>query len=715
MMINIGIVVPSLRNLGPIIVMENLTKTIPKDKFNIVYISLRNNIEEDKNRFSEFRIFELGMGKFPTKKTYKKISEIIRNQKINVIHSNSFWPTYIISKFKNVKKITTVHNDPYVDFKYEYGFFIGYTMAKIFHRKLRKYDKVVCISKYVENVINLKNTITIYNSVDDDCYEKFNDNFNFIDENDFNIYTTSVLNKRKNISRMLDIIYDLKERKNSIKLYIIGDGSERKSIEEKIERLGLHDNVFLLGKKDRKYINNFSKKCDCFLFTSLSEGFGLSLVEAMRDFKYVACSNIPVAHELITKDIDGKICNSNLDFVEYIEKLVKDKRKLGKILISSNNHNHYEKNYTNDIFSKKYCNLYLDVMKKSVLYYVPFYDVGGIESLINELINQTFSKYNYSILVEKKLNHYQRTFLDSKNVTIYEIPDLKKVNFIKYIKCINQVFKNNHFDIFHSHDYTLRFLSMIFSKIYNIKLRICHIHTSSFEGKRFIKVKQKLARINLYFANKVITCSNEAYNFVNYKNSLIIYNGICSEKYKYDVQSRIEMRRKYKISSNEKVIIQVGRMVQVKNIFFTLEVISKLPGNYKLFLLGDGILKSQIEEKIKELEILNRVILTGNVSNVSDYYNASDYFVLPSYFEGLPITALEANCNGLISLISNNVTKEINCLSNLYYLDLSVDKWVNKIIECNINKQRELNFVEFKNSKFDFENFVKEVQEIYDK
>ena len=61
----------------------------------------------------------------------------------------------------------------------------------------------------------------------------------------------------------------------------------------------------MLGKKDRKYINNFSKKCDCFLFTSLSEGFGLSLVEAMRDFKYVACSNIPVAHELITKDIDG--------------------------------------------------------------------------------------------------------------------------------------------------------------------------------------------------------------------------------------------------------------------------------------------------------------------------------------------------------------------------------------------------------------------------
>ena len=71
------------------------------------------------------------------------------------------------------------------------------------------------------------------------------------------------------------------------------------------------------------------------------------------------------------------------------------------------------------------------------------------------------------------------------------------------------------------------------------------------------------------------------------------------------------------------------------------DVLNKNP-DYKWLILGDGEDKEKLENKIKEYNLEDKLILKGKVSNVEDYYKNSALYVMTSRFEGLPMTLLEA-------------------------------------------------------------------------
>ena len=708
----IAILVPSLKYLGPIIVMENLVMN-QKTNYEFVLISLRKNDKQDLLRYVEFKTYEINMKKLPSKNIINKIMEILKKEKISVLHVNSFWPT-ILAKDIPLKKIVTVHSNPYVDFTCSYGKLLGTLMSHSFCRALRKYTKVVCISEYIKDVINLPNSTVVYNSVED--VQPDFDNKKLVNFDYFNIYTVSVLNKIKNVTRMIDIIYEMKVYNPKIRLYIVGDGNEYDALSDKIKKYKLENLVVLLGKKDKNYIKKLASQCDCFLFTSLNEGFGLSLVEAMRDKKYICCSDFLVAHELFSFNCDAQICIENQEFIHYLKKLIDLKaERCNKVLESNKNRDLYLKRYTTKLMGMGYKNIYDSLFKKNVLYYIPFYDVGGIESLMNEFMIRKNEKYNFSILVEHEISSELECFLKSRNVSIYELPDFKHCSIITYLRKLKRIFQEVDVDIFHSHDYSLRFFPMLIAKKFKVPVRICHIHTSSFEGKFLLPIKKIFARFNLFFSTNIIACSNESKKFVNDKNCKIIYNGVSSEKFIYEDEIRKKVRSDYHIKEKDILLVQIGRLVPVKNFEFTLSVMQNLPENFKLFILGDGFLKENIEMQILEKNLNDRVMLLGTRRNVNDFMSAADIFLLPSLFEGLPITLLEATSNGLISIVSSNVTDEVSCFDVISYLDLDIDKWENKIkLTKNRINRKEYNNL-FKNSKFDISNFIKEMEKIYDK
>ena len=107
-----------------------------------------------------------------------------------------------------------------------------------------------------------------------------------------------------------------------------------------------------------------------------------------------------------------------------------------------------------------------------------------------------------------------------------------------------------------------------------------------------------------------------------------------------------------------------------------------------VFLIGDGSLKKKIFEKVKRLNLEKNVIFTGLIKNVNEYLNAFDIFILPSLYEGFPVTLVEAQANGLTTLVSKNVTDETSITDLISYLDLIADEWCNKILNIKINKNR---------------------------
>lgn len=112
------------------------------------------------------------------------------------------------------------------------------------------------------------------------------------------------------------------------------------------------------------------------------------------------------------------------------------------------------------------------------------------------------------------------------------------------------------------------------------------------------------------------------------------------------------------------------------------ELLKKMP-NAKLMLIGAGPLEDEIKKIVKNYNLNEAVIFVGTTRTVVDYYHAMDLFLMPSLFEGLPITGIEAQANGLPCLFADSITKEL-AISNLAsYCSLSDSEavWRDKIFD----------------------------------
>lgn len=92
--------------------------------------------------------------------------------------------------------------------------------------------------------------------------------------------------------------------------------------------------------------------------------------------------------------------------------------------------------------------------------------------------------------------------------------------------------------------------------------------------------------------------------------------------------------------------------------------------------------KKEVSKMIQEKSLENRVLITGFRSDIDEILSALDIFVLPSKYEGLPISTIEAQTNGLTCLVSENVPNSVNLTGNVEFLPVDADStelWAKKI------------------------------------
>ena len=158
--------------------------------------------------------------------------------------------------------------------------------------------------------------------------------------------------------------------------------------------------------------------------------------------------------------------------------------------------------------------------------------------------------------------------------------------------------------------------------------------------------------------------------------------------------------------------------MKVKNQKF---LISLMPGILErrpeavLLLLGDGEQKEENWEYCKELGIADQVIMAGNVSNVSDYLCAMDVFVFPSLYEGMPLSVIEVQCNGLPCIISDAVPEDVFLTDLITPIGLNDPKqrWIDEI--CRASRKNEESYGDqMMQSGFDKRVMLKRIYSIYD-
>lgn len=93
--------------------------------------------------------------------------------------------------------------------------------------------------------------------------------------------------------------------------------------------------------------------------------------------------------------------------------------------------------------------------------------------------------------------------------------------------------------------------------------------------------------------------------------------------------------------------------------------------NSRLLLVGDGELFGTVQQQCTQLGIRDAVIMVGSKTNTEDYYQAMDVFVFPSLWEGLPVSVVEAQANGLHCLLSDVITHDVDLTDQVKYLALA--------------------------------------------
>ena len=135
------------------------------------------------------------------------------------------------------------------------------------------------------------------------------------------------------------------------------------------------------------------------------------------------------------------------------------------------------------------------------------------------------------------------------------------------------------------------------------------------------------------------------------QRAVVIPNGVPQARVS---ESREQIRRQWQLNANKPLLVNVGRLEQQKNHGFLLDAIRQV-NDAHLVIAGEGWLRQEIEHKIQQFGLNDRVTLLGNISNtqVRELLSASDLYVFPSKFEGMSNALLEALATGIPILASD--------------------------------------------------------------
>lgn len=278
---------------------------------------------------------------------------------------------------------------------------------------------------------------------------------------------------------------------------------------------------------------------------------------------------------------------------------------------------------------------------------------------------------------------------------VYIYPALSGRQMKRTKEYLEEFFKRHasEYDIVHLHAPTIAFLTFPICERYGISVRIVHSHATLYAENKIKAIRNKVL---WSMAKGKITdrigCSKAAGDFLFGKEEFtVLKNAIAYEDYLYNEVLRNEVRKREE-AKDKLVVGNVGRLSRQKNQTFLIEIFAEIKERYPdsvLWLVGDGELRDGVEAKIEELKLWDSIVLFGMVKNPSELYQAMDVMVMPSLFEGLPMTGVEAQASGLPCVFSDTITREVDIVGCPYLsLDAPAEEWAKTIIEMAGRKER---------------------------
>ena len=375
-------------------------------------------------------------------------------------------------------------------------------------------------------------------------------------------------------------------------------------------------------------------------------------------------------------------------------------------------------------------------------YFVPAWDYGGPVRSCYELSKQLVDRghkvtvYTTDALNIKKRNSVREEIIDG--IKIKRFRNLSNYFAYKYNLLLSPGMitigrRISNFDVVHMHEY--RTIQNNFIKHYCEKYKIPYVLKAggslpNMMGKHLLKKFYDIfwGRSLLRNASKVIAVSEieaEQYNKmgVTKNNIVVIPNGIDVSEFEV-LPEKGQFRRKYNLSSKDKIILYLGRIHKIKGIDILVKAfagISKYIDDTKLVIAGpDNGYLSTLKDMIEELDIQNSVILTGPLYErlKIEAYVDSDVYVLPSAYEVFGNTILEALACGtpVIATDRCHITDSISD-QIVFTFSYDNDDLLTALIDVLVNSKKATGFSEdsklLVKNKYDWRDLAIQLEELY--
>lgn len=263
----------------------------------------------------------------------------------------------------------------------------------------------------------------------------------------------------------------------------------------------------------------------------------------------------------------------------------------------------------------------------------------------------------------------------SEGSIIYTLNDYRR-HPVLAVKQIKEIVQNGHYPCVHVNMQSAACLSPVIGALCGKAGVIVHSHNTQALG---------LIRKILHYVNSRLlqllpvtrlACGKCAGDWMyGNKKYEIIPNAINCEKFQFCSEDREAVRKQLRISDKTILLGFVGRLSYQKNPTYLPQILYALRRvgmcEVKLAIVGGGEFRSQVEQLAIELGVIENIIFVGCQEDTQRWYSAMDALVLPSFWEGVPLVAVEAQASGLPCFLSNHISNEISLTDLVSFCELS--------------------------------------------
>ena len=353
---------------------------------------------------------------------------------------------------------------------------------------------------------------------------------------------------------------------------------------------------------------------------------------------------------------------------------------------------------------------------------------GGAETMVmNYYRNVDKSKVQFDFMVHRQERGAYDDEIEAMGGRIYRMTPIHPGKFGKYKKELKAFFDEHpEYQVLHSHMSELGYFAFKEAKAHGVKCTICHAHNApNFKSETFGEKMKDIMRWNFKhkirkYTDHMFICGIDAGKWLfgrhNKRKFVMMNNAVDAEKFRWNEDRAKELRKGWGLDKKF-VICHVGRFNAQKNHAFLIDIFNLI--HYKnpdsvLLLAGDGDLEERVRAKVEGLGLSDCVQFLGVRSDINDILLASDVFLFPSLYEGLPVTLVEAQVSGIKCVISDAIPKDCLITKNIDVVPLesTAGVWADTVLAYE-NYKRKDTYATIVKKDFDIKENAAWLEEFY--